>query len=103
MANIGPHLSKFDDYTQDVSKGNLTPRIPVLEDIGIFDGSQKVGGVETNRYEDMGIDEYYWFGTDSLGRDLFSRVWLGTRVSLYIALLAAVIDKIGRASCRDGV
>lgn len=92
MAIIGPHLSQFDPYAQDVTKGNLPPRVPILENMGIFDGSQKVGGVETNKYEDMGVEEYYWFGTDSLGRDLFSRVWLGTRVSLYIALLAAVID-----------
>lgn len=94
MAIIGPYLSKFDPEVQDVTKGNLPPRIPILEDIGIFDGTQEIGGVETNKYEDLGIEEYYWFGTDSLGRDLFSRVWLGTRVSLYIALLAAVIDMV---------
>ncbi|MCP8615576.1 oligopeptide ABC transporter permease [Salirhabdus salicampi] len=39
-------------------------------------------------------DTYYWFGTDTLGRDLFTRVWLGTRVSLYIAFLAAIIDMV---------
>ncbi len=94
MAIIGPSLSKFDPYAQNVAHGNLPPRVPVLEDIGIFDGSQKIGGVETNKYEELGIEEYYWFGTDSLGRDLFSRVWVGTRVSLYIALLAAVIDMV---------
>ncbi|WP_405099854.1 oligopeptide ABC transporter permease [Oceanobacillus sp. FSL H7-0719] len=94
MAIIGPHLSKFDPYAQNVTHGNLPPRVPVLEDMGIFDGSQKIGGVETNKYEDMNIEEYYWFGTDSLGRDLFSRVWLGTRVSLYIAFLAALIDMV---------
>lgn len=94
MAIIGPYLSKFDPYAQNVAHGNLPPRVPVLEDIGIFDGSQKIGGVETNKYEELGIEEYYWFGTDSLGRDLFSRVWVGTRVSLYIALLAAVIDMV---------
>ncbi len=94
MAIIGPSLSKFDPYSQNVSHANLPPRVPVLEDIGIFDGSQKIGGVETNKYQDLNIEEYYWFGTDSLGRDLFSRVWKGTRVSLYIALLAAVIDMV---------
>jgi len=37
-------------------------------------------------------DEYYWLGTDTLGRDQWTRLWLGTRVSLIIALVAAVID-----------
>ncbi|WP_080871912.1 oligopeptide ABC transporter permease [Oceanobacillus timonensis] len=94
MAIIGPHLSPHDGYAQDVTKNNLPPRVPGLEQIGIFDGAQTVGGVETNKYEDMNIEEYYWFGTDSLGRDLFTRVWLGTRVSLYIAVLAAAIDML---------
>lgn len=37
-------------------------------------------------------DEYFWLGTDTLGRDQWTRLWLGTRVSLIIAFVAAVID-----------
>lgn len=37
-------------------------------------------------------DSTYWFGTDELGRDLFTRVWYGTRYSLLIGILATVID-----------
>jgi len=34
----------------------------------------------------------FWFGTDEFGRDMWTRIWAGTRVSLYIALLAALLD-----------
>ena len=34
----------------------------------------------------------FWFGTDEFGRDMFARLWEGTRVSLYIAFLAAFLD-----------
>lgn len=33
-----------------------------------------------------------WFGTDDFGRSQWDRVWEGTRVSLFIAFLAAFID-----------
>jgi oligopeptide transport system permease protein len=36
----------------------------------------------------------HWFGTDDLGRDIFVRVWVGARISLFIGLTAAVIDLI---------
>jgi len=36
----------------------------------------------------------YWFGTDDFGRDLWTRVWWGTRISLFIGLTAALIDLV---------
>lgn len=37
-------------------------------------------------------DQYFWLGTDTLGRDQWTRLWLGTRVSLIIAFFAAAIS-----------
>lgn len=35
---------------------------------------------------------HFWFGTDELGRDLFTRVWWGARISLFIGITAATLD-----------
>ena len=89
MAIIGPSMN---DYTYKQIHGGqecLVPRIPVIEKLGIYDGYHN--GV--NQYAEKGVpDTYYWFGTDTQGRDIWTRVWSGTRVSLIIALAAVVID-----------
>lgn len=36
----------------------------------------------------------HWFGTDTYGRDLWVRVWTGTRYSLSIAIVAIFIDVV---------
>jgi oligopeptide transport system permease protein len=39
-------------------------------------------------------DTYFWFGSDALGRDQWTRLWEGSRVSLIIAFVAAVLDLV---------
>ncbi|MFC4076027.1 ABC transporter permease [Salinithrix halophila] len=34
----------------------------------------------------------HWFGTDKMGRDLWTRTWYGAGISLLVALLAAAFD-----------
>jgi oligopeptide transport system permease protein len=97
MAFIGPLISGKDHQTQKVAHNNLPPRVQGLENISWlpFDGVKvNKAGKEINVYEQRNVDEYYWFGTDALGRDLFTRVWKGTQISLYIAFLAAFIDMV---------
>ncbi|MFC4403246.1 oligopeptide ABC transporter permease [Gracilibacillus xinjiangensis] len=51
--------------------------------------------IEVDAYASKGFDDtYYWFGTDSMGRDLWTRIWKGTQISLYIGVLAAMIDMV---------
>lgn len=43
----------------------------------------------------QGASSTYWFGTDSLGRDVFSRVLYGGRLSISLALLVCVSSIAG--------
>ncbi|WP_294186916.1 ABC transporter permease [uncultured Clostridium sp.] len=36
----------------------------------------------------------FWWGTDAMGRDLFTRVWIGTRISITVALIATFITVV---------
>jgi oligopeptide transport system permease protein len=103
MAILGPNMTGNTYDSQIITHQNLAPRIPGIEKLGIFDGSEKMhtstGSITQNKYfsEDpnvtTGLEEvYYWFGTDVLGRDIFTRTWTGTRISLYIALVAVIVD-----------
>ncbi|CAM3731087.1 oligopeptide ABC transporter permease [Erysipelothrix urinaevulpis] len=89
IAIIAPMLSSYKYDEVFTNKQSLPPRIPGLEKIGIFTGISN--GV--NKYESLNIlNEYHYFGTDVLGRDLWVRVWSGTQISLQIAFIAVLID-----------
>lgn len=93
LAIFGPYANEYSYKEQDLARSNLPPKIPVLENIP-FLGFSGVDIRGVDQYEKKNIEEYFWFGTDDLGRDLWTRTWQGTRISLYIAFLAAAIDFI---------
>ena len=62
MAFVGPHISGYTYFEQKLSEMNIEP------------------------------NGKYYFGTDTLGRDLFTRVCYGIRYSLLIGILAAIMD-----------
>lgn len=48
---------------------------------------------KVNQYKLKGADDYYFiFGTDNIGRDLWVRLWRGTRISLIIGFCSVIIN-----------
>ena len=49
----------------------------------------QVGFVENQR-----PNEIFWFGTNDIGQDLWSRMWSGTRTSLLIGITVALVEAV---------
>lgn len=64
MTVVGPNINDFDFKSMDSSKINQSP------------------------------NGTHWFGTDELGRDVFSRVWQAGRVSIIIGIFGALISTV---------
>ena len=127
LALLVPCISGYSYTQQNVKQKNLPPKIPVLEKIGIADGTrvltnikkssisntkrfpegcileivreykaakQDVVDVKVDYYEYCHVskDEYHWFGTDYLGRDIMTRLFKGTRISLLIAFFSVITN-----------
>ncbi len=84
-----PEPNMIGQY-QDVDNKLMSPRIPIIENLGIFDGEPKTStsGTYTGENEDV----YFIFGTDDKGRDLYVRTMVGALVSICFGLIAAMID-----------
>jgi peptide/nickel transport system permease protein len=65
---------------------------PITARYGVNEAVFQTTAERSNRYLSPRAEA--WFGTDEIGRDLYSRLIYGTRVSLVIGLAAAVIGVV---------
>jgi len=73
-ALLAPWISPKDPLAQDLFLGRLPP------------------------FWVQGAEPGYWLGTDSLGRDVLSRILFGARVALLVALVAGTITCLAGAT-----
>lgn len=109
LAIFVPMFSPYEYDEQNVQAANLPPKVPGLENIAFLHLDGKVPeetdahGITTPAYDAYMIEDpetgemvpyenYHYFGTDDLGRDIWTRIWMGARVSLLIALIAVTFD-----------
>jgi oligopeptide transport system permease protein len=99
FAFLGPKMTGYTYSGQNLAQKNYAPRLPGFDNAPVFNGCEKLktttGVKELDLYKSNGdANVYYWFGSDTLGRDIWTRTWMGTRVSLYISIVAVLIDMI---------
>lgn len=94
LALFAPFFAPYHYAEQRPSFANLPPKIPGLEHINLFNGMGNVGGNLIDRYAAANVpdDQYFYLGTDVLGRDLLSRIIYGTRISIFIGVCAALFN-----------
>lgn len=69
----------------------VQPYLPAQKDPNeIFNVYDKYGKATPQKNEAPSAE--YWFGTDSVGHDLWARIWAGTRTSLLLALIVASVN-----------
>ncbi len=66
----------------------IQPYLPGQKDPNeVFNTYDKYG--KATPMNNQGPSAEFWFGTDAVGHDLWSRIWAGTRTSLLLALIVA--------------
>lgn len=97
---VRPSLSQWKETVLKILKNKLAVLglflLLVVTFLAIF-GPQMVSynySDQTLESKNLAPNSEHWFGTDSLGRDMWARTWYGARISLTIGVAAALIDLV---------
>lgn len=93
-------FSRFNDFVRKFKKQKTAIFalciLLILVLIAIFCYKIVPYGINEADYSSIleGPSAAHWFGTDEFGRDLFSRILCGTRISLTVGLLAVTVGAV---------
>lgn len=95
------HLKRINKFNKKTIAKNKCPVISIIVLVIIMLGCVFANVITTRPPEYMDLVNYtkapgreFWFGTDTMGRDMFSCIWYGGRVSIAIGILSTVISTI---------
>lgn len=97
---VRPSLNYWQDAWRRLKKNKLAMAgltiLIILTLFAIFAPIFSSNDYATQRYDitNQKPSAEHWFGTDDFGRDQWVRVWWGTRISLFIGIMAATIDLV---------
>lgn len=97
-AVVRPSLSYWKDSWHRLVKNKLAMAglvfLIIITLMAIFGPILSPHSVETQKLalQNQPPSSQFWFGTDDLGRDVFTRTCYGARISLFVGLMAALID-----------
>lgn len=86
--------------TMEIKKENLEEKygdcvVKVLDEYELDYRGKKIPMVtaKIDVYKQKGAEDvHFWFGTDSIGRSLWTRLWRGARISLIIGIVSVAIN-----------
>lgn len=72
----------------------IQPLLPNQFDPFLVNNKPAEAGMPMKPYRNVAPNETFWMGTNSIGQDLWARLWAGTRTSLTIGFAVALIEAL---------